>query len=325
MRGQAAFDRICHKRRPRIRSGFRRNLRDDLRSTSFEIEHISDTVFGVLQPETLEEEILRTSSSSSSDDSNDGVSDTETSDDDLDRIYEGGLDEDISMSDTSSDDDDTSTFADDELDLTDSDIDNNPPRVFDQLKQMYLHRYETPHKRLPKPQEPFIRHLLGRLKNDRPDHFSNELRISPLTFDRLVEVIKDDPVFVSHSDISPQAPVEEQLAVALYRFGHNGNGASLQAIANWAGIGKGTVELHTHRVMAAFLQPEFMRNSVRWPDEEEKEEAKKWIQAHSCKAWRNGCYFVDGTLVPLASRPYWYGESYFDRKCRYSLNVQVCI
>jgi hypothetical protein len=33
---------------------------------------------------------------------------------------------------------------------------------------------------------------------------------------------------------------------------------------------------------------------------------------------------VDGMLVPLFERPYWYGESYFDRKSNYSMNVQVC-
>ncbi len=33
---------------------------------------------------------------------------------------------------------------------------------------------------------------------------------------------------------------------------------------------------------------------------------------------------VDGTLVLLDERPFWYGESYFDWKCNYSLNVQVC-
>jgi len=69
----------------------------------------------------------------------------------------------------------------------------------------------------------------------------------------------------------------------LYRFGHNGNAASLQSIANWAGTGKGTVELYTHRVMAALLRLEFMRDSVHWPDEE-KEAAKKWVQDHSYKA-----------------------------------------
>jgi hypothetical protein len=198
-----------------------------------------------LQLETLEGEVSGTSSSSSSEDSSDGVSSEETSNDERDRIYEDNLDEDLSMSDISSSSSD-STLTDDKLDFTDSGIENNPPRVFDELKQMYSRRYEIPHVRSPKPQEPFMKHLLSRLKGVRLDHFRCELRVSPLTFDRLVEAIKDDPVFVSHSEISHQAPVEEQLAVALYRFGHNGNAASLQTIANWAGIGGGTIELHTH-------------------------------------------------------------------------------
>ena len=75
--------------------------------------------------------------------------------------------------------------------------------------------------------------------------------------------------------------------------------------------------------MVALLQPEFMGSTVYWPDEWEKEVAKKWVQDHSCKVWWNGWCFIDGTLVPLASRPYWYGESYFDQKCWYLFNVQV--
>jgi len=60
------------------------------------------------------------------------------------------------------------------------------------------------------------------------------------------------------------------------------------------------------------------------PSPGEKEEAKQWVEKYSkCPAWRDGWCFVDGTLVPLAFRPYWYGQSYFDRKCNYSLNIQV--
>ena len=32
---------------------------------------------------------------------------------------------------------------------------------------------------------------------------------------------------------------------------------------------------------------------------------------------------MDGTLVPLADKPGYHGEAYFDRKSNYSLNVQV--
>ena len=297
---------------------------------SSETKLLADNALELLQMESLDADIAEVSpDTSSSEDSSCTASDEDsedTSDDDLDQIAEDGTDEDISMSDVSSDDD--GMLSDDELDFTDSDTENRPPtsfhlQVFDELRQMYTHRYEAPRKRLPKPRPPFLKYVLETLKALRPDRFRAELRVSPHAFDCLVEAITDDPVFVSHSECSRQAPIQEQVAVALYRFGHNGNAASLQSIANWAGIGKGTVELYTHRVMIALLRPEFMRNAVRWPSDEEKGAAKKWVQAHSCKAWRGGWCFVDGTLVPLSTRPYWYGESYFDRKCRYSLNVQV--
>lgn len=77
------------------------------------------------------------------------------------------------------------------------------------------------------------------------------------------------------------------------------------------------------QVMTALLRPEFMAKAVCMPTEEEKEKAKAWVEAHSCKGWWNGWCLVDGTLIPLYDRPYWYGESYFDRKCNYLLNLQV--
>ncbi|KAJ7300947.1 hypothetical protein DFH08DRAFT_724820 [Mycena albidolilacea] len=186
---------------------------------------------------------------------------------------------------------------------------------------MYEHRYEQPRDTLPRSPS-YLHHVLTALKNGRADHFRQNLRVSPLTFDALVAALQDDPVFFNNSN-HPQLPVEQQVAVALYRFGHDGNAASIQAVANWAGMGKGTVHLITRRVMTAVLRPGFMQNAVRMPTTPEKDRAKEWVQAHSCKAWRNGWCFVDGTLVPLDQRPTWYGESYFDRKCNYSLNFQV--
>jgi hypothetical protein len=72
------------------------------------------------------------------------------------------------------------------------------------------------------------------------------LHLSPNSFDWIVEQISDDPVFSNNSP-NGQLPIDEQLAIALYRFGHDGNAASLQHIANWAGVGKGTVTLVTRR------------------------------------------------------------------------------
>lgn len=193
--------------------------------------------------------------------------------------------------------------------------------VQEEIGAMYEKRYEQPRDELPRGPS-FLHHVLTSLKAGRPDHFRDALRVSPTTFDKLVDKLRHDPVFCNNSN-NAQISVEEQVAVGLYRFGHNGNAASLQGVANWAGLGKGTVHLITRRFLTAVLRPEFMKSAVRLPTPEEKEKAKAWVEAHSCSAWRDGWCFVDGTLVPLDERPVWFGESYFDRKCNYSLNIQV--
>ena len=50
---------------------------------------------------------------------------------------------------------------------------------------------------------------------------------------------------------NPQMPIEEHLAIALFRFGHYGNAASTLKVALWAGVGFGTVPLVTNRVLKA--------------------------------------------------------------------------
>jgi hypothetical protein len=193
--------------------------------------------------------------------------------------------------------------------------------VYQEIRTMYAHWYEIPRDDLPRGPS-FMHHALVTLKSVRADKFREELRVTPQTFDTILSAIEYDPIFTNNSN-NQQMAVEEQLAITLYRFGHDGNAASLQSIANWAGSGKGTVQLATRHVMTSILRQEFMNNAVCFPTPHEKEDAKKWIQEHSCWGWRNGWSFVDGTLVPLAQWPHWFGESYFDRKMRYSMNVQV--
>ena len=130
-------------------------------------------------------------------------------------------------------------------------------------------------------------------------------------FDALVNQISEDVVFTNNSN-NPQLPVDIQLAITLYCFGHDGNASGLQSSSTWAGVGKGTVHNCTCRVMTAILCPEFMNNTVQWPTDAEKEEAKEWIEMHSCQAWRDGWCMVDGSLIPLPSQLTWYGESYYD-------------
>ena len=120
-------------------------------------------------------------------------------------------------------------------------------------------------------------------------------------------------------------PVAEQLAIALYRFGHYGNAASQMKIALWAGVGYETVSLVTSRVMAATCSEHFRRSALRWTCDEAKETAKAWVESASCPTWRDGWLMVDGSLVPLFMCPAFFGNTWFDRKSNYSLNVQVCV
>lgn len=230
-------------------------------------------------------------------------------------------------SDSGMDGDDESN--DEESELGKGDGGRYQPRVRSQtakfvresIEDMYANRYELPRDQLPR-NPPQLPHLLAEIKHLRPDEFRAEMRVTPGTFDTLLVEIERHSVFSNNSHC-PQMPVEQQLAIALYRFGHYGNAVSLRKVAKWAGVGKGTVLLVTRRVMTALLEPEFRKRVVRFPTEEEKEEAMEWVERRSCEAWRGGWCMVDGTLIPLDERPYWYGESYFDRKCNYSLNFQV--
>ena len=163
-------------------------------------------------------------------------------------------------------------------------------------------------------------------KEDRPDLFRQHARMDPQTFDRLVEQLEPMAVFHNDSGRGPQQmPMDRQVLIALERFGTHGNGASIQRVATWAGVGYGTVDIITRRVITAILSSDLQRSHVRWPGQgSEREHAKDWAHGQSGKeAWRGGWCMVDGTLIPLYQKPHWYGDTWFDRKSNYSMNVQI--
>ncbi len=160
--------------------------------------------------------------------------------------------------------------------------------------------------------------VLESYKENDPQRFRRNLRVLPNTFDALLAHIGWHPIFGADR----QMPVEHQLAIALFRFGHFGNAASVESVAQWAGCSAGMVVNATRRVIEAFLT--FHDDIIHWPSSEEKKQQEGLgVEAASCAAWRDGWLFVDGTLVPLADKPGHHGEAYFDRKSNYSLNVQV--
>src|SRR5258708_7574684 len=82
--------------------------------------------------------------------------------------------------------------------------------------------------------------------------FQLNLCISPSTFDALCSLIQDHPTFYNNLN-QEQMPVSYQLAIALFRFGHFGNGSSIEKVAQWAGCSAGSVVKATRCVVAAFL------------------------------------------------------------------------
>jgi hypothetical protein len=223
-----------------------------------------------------------------------------------------------SDSSSSSGDSSTDSSPDDELVPSASDV------FLESLGELYSKRYLNERSKINKSRGN-LQLLLTDWKLNRPKIFRSYLRITPQCFDDLVATLCHDPIFHNNSN-NPQTPVDEQVAVALYRFGHYGNAASQMKVALWAGVGYGTVSLFTSRVMAATCSNHFRHAALKWASDEAKVAAQAWVENASCPAWRNGWLMVDGTLVPLFMRPGFLGNTWFDRKSNYSLNVQVsCI
>ncbi|KAF8549256.1 hypothetical protein OG21DRAFT_1556475 [Imleria badia] len=174
------------------------------------------------------------------------------------------------------------------------------------LGLLYSHQYLANRQPINKSGEN-LRLLLTDWKCGQPDVFRAHVRMTLECFDMLLATLQMDPVFHSQSNHF-QMPIEMQLAIALYRFGHYGNAIDTKMVALWAGIEYGT---------------EFQRATLYWPSGPEKEAVKQWVEDNSCVAWQDGWVLVDGTLIPLYARPGFFGNSWYDCKSNYSLNVQI--
>jgi hypothetical protein len=154
-----------------------------------------------------------------------------------------------------------------------------------------------------------------------PDRFCCKLQVEPDTFDGLVALIIDNPVFTNHSN-SPQLPVHIQLSVFLIRAGHYGNAASPEDVTQWLGLSIGGVEKCTDRVVVALLS--LHDDAIHFPDAGEKEDAKNFVERQTCLEWQNGFLLVDGTKIPLFQRPRLHGDAWYDKGGGYSIDCQVC-
>lgn len=142
------------------------------------------------------------------------------------------LDSDESSSASSSDDSAAEKYQEDVLHLMERTEDTRylkdrePITKFNALMSIFLKTYKT----------------------QRPDLFRLDACINPSTFDRLIERLQNHPSFQNNSHQN-QMPVDQHNLIVLKRFGTYGNGMTVQGVAQSAGVGKGTVDLVTRRVM----------------------------------------------------------------------------
>lgn len=169
-------------------------------------------------------------------------------------------------------------------------------------------------------------HLLDEWALTHPEKFRRKLRMDPEVFVEVVNRISTHPIFYNNSN-NPQLAVPVQLAIFLNGIGHYGNAATPDDVAEWAGVSVGTVYNCYNRVMIAILHHHdtlMFFDPLDPIDQADRERAKCWVEARTCKEWRGGFLCVDGTPFNVFQKPGWHGEGFFDRKSNYSLSAQVC-
>jgi hypothetical protein len=146
----------------------------------------------------------------------------------------------------------------------------------DAMADLYARHYLNERRPITKTSDN-IHLLLREHKVNHPEIFHTYVQVTPRCFDTILAAIQDDPIF--HNNLqNVQHPIDEQLAIALYCFGHFGNAASVLKVALWAGVGYGTNDRVTKHVMVAVCGEEFCCATLHWPDSEEKEAAKAWVE-----------------------------------------------
>ena len=137
---------------------------------------------------------------------------------------------------------------------------------------------------------------------DAHHRFQQMLWVSPLVFNILLSLIWDHPVFQNNSAIL-QTQVEVQLAVTLYQMGQNGNGASIEDIAQVARCSIGSVENFTQWCFNAIKS---LHDIFIWRlTPEEKEIEKQWIEKEMgfSGTLQEGYLMYNGTIIVSYKKP----------------------
>ncbi|KAG2064170.1 hypothetical protein BDR04DRAFT_1035994 [Suillus decipiens] len=170
-------------------------------------------------------------------------------------------------------------------------------------------------------------HLLPEWRMHAPDKFCQKLHVCPAVFNKLIECIQPHAIFYNNSNNS-QLPIPIQLAVFLNSIGHYGNAATMQDLAEYAGVSIITVYNCFKRVMIALLKyhdDAIHFNPLDQEDQEEWKRAQQWVEEKTCWEWCGSFVCINGTLFNLFWKPGWHSEGFCDKNSNYSLTAQVVI
>ncbi|KIN97520.1 hypothetical protein M404DRAFT_160222 [Pisolithus tinctorius Marx 270] len=164
--------------------------------------------------------------------------------------------------------------------------------------------------------------LLDHFADHCPHLFLRCLCVWPENFDCILDQISSHLIFHS-SSANHQLLVAIQFATFLFHAGHYGNVALPEDVAQWAGVSVGSVINFTNWVMVTILDEHDTFVNIPPHTLEDMERACTFTESWTCLAWRNRVFAADGSSIPLFEKPHIFGESFYDRKSRYSLNYQV--
>jgi len=145
-------------------------------------------------------------------------------------------------------------------------------------------------------------------------------RDEPRTYAYLVSRLESSAIDFFHPPSAwSHVSVRLQLALALFRFGHYSNAASVLLVAQRFGVSAGTVINATRRDMSDILRWE--AEEIRWPTAIERQACARESEE---RYGFEGCVgAVDGNTIPFAYAPSVDPWCVLERHKRYSVNVLI--
>ena len=152
--------------------------------------------------------------------------------------------------------------------------------------------------------------------------FKFHFRVTRDCFWQLVSLLEEHPSFKrkgSDTRGKPQKPAAHQLLILLKYFGSDGNAGSSVSLGTFFGIGSGTVDDCKERALEGLLSLE--DRTYIWPNGDERRAIANRIKENHL--FPNCVGIIDGTLLPLATRPLLHGENYLSRKKFYAIVMLI--